>query len=114
MLPQLEALLEASPKVVAFRVLDNDPIDEANFLFKIRCELTSGASLQIRLHATSGLVRYSYQELSHRPLRRWDNAPHYPSLPTFPHHHHDVNGAVSESPLSGEPLLDLPRVLDIL
>jgi hypothetical protein len=114
MLPQLEALLRASPKVASFRVLDNDPIDDANFLFKIRCELTSGTSLQIRLQATSGLVRYSYQELSDRPLRRWDNAPHYPSLRSFPHHHHDVDGTVSESPLSGEPLADLPRVLDML
>ncbi len=41
MLPQLEALLRASPKVASFHVVDNDPIDEANFLFKLRCELTS-------------------------------------------------------------------------
>jgi len=50
MLPQLEALLRASPKVASFDVVDNDPIDEANFLFKLRCELTSGHTLQIRLH----------------------------------------------------------------
>ncbi|HEX7406917.1 MAG TPA: hypothetical protein VF515_04610 [Candidatus Binatia bacterium] len=36
MLPQLEALLRASPKVASFHVVDNDPIDEANFLFKLR------------------------------------------------------------------------------
>ena len=114
MLPQLEALLHASPKVVSFQVLDNDPIDEANFLFKIRCELTSGRVLQIRLHAMAGHVRYSYQELDDRPLRRWDNAPHFPGLTSFPHHHHDVNGTVSASFFSGEPVADLPRVLDTL
>jgi hypothetical protein len=114
MLPQLEALLHASPKVVSFQVLDNDPIDEANFLFKIRCELTSGRGLQIRLHAIAGHVRYSYQELGDHPVRRWDNAPHFPGVPSFPHHHHDVHGTVSVSSLSGEPVADLARVLDTL
>jgi len=114
MRPQLEALLHASPKVVSFQVLDNDPIGEANFLFKIRCELTSGRVLQIRLHAVAGHVRYSYQELGDRPLRRWDNAPHFPGLPGFPHHHHDGSGIVSASSFSGEPVADLSRVLDTL
>ena len=39
MLPQLEAVLRASPKVKTFQIIDNDPIDGSNFLFKIRCEL---------------------------------------------------------------------------
>ena len=70
MLPQLEALLHAAPKVVSFQILDNDPIDEANFLFNIRGELTSGRSLQIRLHAVASHLRYSYQEPRDRPFRR--------------------------------------------
>lgn len=49
MLPQLEAILRASPKVTSFQIIDNDPLDEGNFLFKIRCQLTSGHTLQIRL-----------------------------------------------------------------
>jgi hypothetical protein len=65
MLPQLEALLRASAKVAAFHVVDNDPIDESNFLFKVRCELNSGHVLQIRLHASvavsSGGLMYSDQ-----------------------------------------------------
>lgn len=43
------------------------------------------------------VVTYSYQWLdadSH-PMRRWDNTPHFPNLPGFPHHVHDeAAGAV--------------------
>ena len=47
MLPQLEALLQASTAVLSFDLVDNDPIDDANFLFKLRCALRSGRTLQI-------------------------------------------------------------------
>ncbi len=52
---------------MVWQVIDNDPIDEANYLFKVRCELTSGQVLEIRLHAVGGSLRYSYQEFSERP-----------------------------------------------
>jgi hypothetical protein len=114
MLPQLEAILEASPKVVSFQIIDNDPVDEENFLFKIRCELSSGRSLQIRLRAVAGHIRYSYQEFADRPPRCWDNAPHFSYLPTFPHHYPDSQGNVVESSLTGDPMLDLLHVLSAL
>ena len=114
MLPRLEALLRASPKVVSLQVIDNDPVDEDNFLFKIRCELISGHALQIRLRAAAGRLRYSYQEFADKPLRRWDNAPHFSHLPAFPHHYHDSQGNVTESSLTGNPLVDLPQVLTAL
>lgn len=67
MLPLLEGLLRTSSKVKSFHVIDNDPLDAENYLFKIRCELTSGQILQIRLRAVSGSIRYSYQELADNP-----------------------------------------------
>jgi len=39
------------------------------------------------------------------------NAPHYPHLPTAPHHFHDESGQVADSPLIGDPLADLAFVL---
>ena len=54
MLPPLEALLRTASKVKSFYIIDNDPLDEENFLFKIRCELILGSTLQIRLRAVSG------------------------------------------------------------
>jgi hypothetical protein len=111
MLPQLEALLQASPKVMAFQVLDSDAIDEDNFLLKIRCVLTSGCTFQIRLRAIADNVCYSYQEFTERPLRRWDYAPHFPHLPSLPHHDHDAQGNLTASRLTGEPAMDLQQVL---
>ena len=37
------------------------------------------------------ITRYSYhwQQSSEQLVKRWDNAPHYPSLTTYPHHLHD-------------------------
>jgi hypothetical protein len=114
MLSRLEALLRASPKVVSFQVIDNDPFDEGTFLFKLRCELHSGHILQIRIRSVADTLRYSYQEFTDRPLQRWDNAPHFSHLSTSSHHHHDSHGNVVESSLTGDPTLDLPLVLDML
>jgi Family of unknown function (DUF6516) len=111
MLLQVEAFLQSSAKVKSFQIIDNDPLDEENYLLKIRCELISGDTLQIRLRAVSGNIRYSYHELADTPLRRWDNAAHFPNLPNFPHHHHDAKGNITESSLTGDPTVDLPQVL---
>lgn len=37
------------------------------------------------------ITRYSYhwQQSSQQLVKRWDNAPHYPSLTTYPHHLHE-------------------------
>ena len=114
MLPPLEAVLRASPKVKSFEVIDNDPIDAENFLIKLRCDLTSGQTLQIRIRGMAGELRYSYQEFAGRPLRRWDNAPHFPHLTNFPHHYHGLEGNMTDSPLIGDPKTDLQQVLDAL
>lgn len=114
MLPPLEALLHASPKVTSFHIIDSDAIDAENFLLKIRCELTSGRTFQIRLRAVASHIRYAYQEFTDKPLRRWDNAPHFPHLPSFPHHYHDAQGNMTASMLTGEPTRDLQQVLQAL
>jgi hypothetical protein len=37
------------------------------------------------------IIRYSYhwQRSNQQIRKRWDNAPHYPNLATYPHHIHD-------------------------
>jgi len=114
MLRQLEAILRASGKVTTIDILDNDPIDADTYLLKLRCQLTTGTKLQIRLRAVTGQLRYSYQEFDMAEIQRWDNAPHFPHLKTHPHHYHDPYGNVLDSPLSGDPLTDLPIVLSKL
>ncbi len=114
MLPQLEAILHASVKVVSFEILDDDPLGRHQLLFKIRCKMTSGNNLQMRIRVDVDTLHYSYQEFTDKPLRRWDNAPHFSHLATAPHHHHNLDGNVVESPLTGDPLQDLPLVLNML
>jgi len=45
------------------------------------------------------------------PIIRWDNAPHHPYIPTYPHHFHSENGKVRPSDLMGDPARDLPKVM---
>lgn len=97
MLRKLEAILRASSKVIAIETLDNDPIDADNFLFKLRCQLTTGRKLQIRLRAVAGQLHYSYQEYDVAEIQRWDNAPHFPHLRTHSHHYHNPQGDVLDS-----------------
>lgn len=59
MLSRLKALLQASLKVTSIQVIDHDAIDQDNFLLRIRCELRSRQTLQIRLRAVAGHIRYS-------------------------------------------------------
>ena len=72
---------------------------------KIRCQLLRPAyQLEIRLIQTEEEILYSYQLFTDRPLLRWDNAPHFPALQSFPHHFHEETDRVQESSLTGNPL----------
>lgn len=50
---------------------------------------------------------YQYQSASGTLIFRYDNTPHFPALPTFPHHKHDG----SEANVVATPLPDLQVVL---
>ena len=51
-------------------------------------EMTERAlEAQGRLEVTK--YRHHWQDRHSRVLKRWDNAPHYPAINTFPHHLHD-------------------------
>ena len=108
---QVKALLTVSTLVTSWRVLIADEtVDRA--VYKIRCQLLRSAYwLELRFIQTEEELVYSYQLFADRPLTRWDNAPHFPSLKSFPHHFHEESGKVEESPLIGEPTQDLPHVL---
>ena len=42
-------------------------------------------------HGKTLITRYSYhwQRANQQVVKRWDNAPHYPTITTYPHHLHD-------------------------
>lgn len=79
---------------------------------KLRLILMDGSFLDIWLSADGD---YAYQWEQRRQsgrLYRWDNAPHYPGLSTFPDHFHEGDeNTVVESKLSAEPEQALREVL---
>lgn len=104
-------LLRACPAVRHAKVINYDETPQGKLEIKIRCRLVQEYQFQVWIHAEPQFLDYAYQLFSVRPLLRWDNAPHYPSISTMPHHFHDETEQVTASPLSGDPRSDLPLVL---
>jgi hypothetical protein len=83
---------------------------------RARCTLTNGDYVEIAVHITASDqdaeiddYRYQWMDAAQTLLyRRWDNTPHFPELPGFPHHCHVGNrGAVEpSSPMNLTQLLD--------
>lgn len=89
-------------------------IDEVGMrgVYKIRCILLpSRYKLETRFVQTETEILYSYQLFSDKPIIRWDNAPHYPEIKTYPPHFHTIESNVIESDLKGDAIEDLQRVL---
>lgn len=82
---------------------------------KLRLALTDGSFLDIWLSA-DGDYAYPWErrrQTGH--IYRWDNAPHYPSITTYPAHFHDGDeSAVTESQLDPKPESALRVVLDFV
>ena len=111
-LQKILSILDLSSVIVKREVLIADEIAE-RAVYKIRCRLLlSKYHLEIRLIQTEQETLYSYQLFSNHPIVRWDNAPHFPRIETFPHHFHNLRGRVENSELKGAPEKDLPLVLD--
>jgi hypothetical protein len=89
-------------------------IDELNArsIYRIKCNLTPKKyNLSIKIiHIESDII-YSYQLFSDKPLIRWDNAPHYPNIKSFPHHFHSESNKVISSKLTGRIEKDINIVL---
>ncbi len=108
---KIKATLAASGIVTVWRITVADETAE-RAVYKLRCHLLRAAyQLEIRLIHTGEALIYSYQLFSDQPLLRWDNAPHFPSVSSFPHHFHSESGQIETSSLTGDPSQDLPMVL---
>jgi hypothetical protein len=118
LVPDLLVFLRTHRLVESLRVVQYDETPWGKVELKIRCRLTLRSTqgeqyeLQVWLHHESAFQDYAYQLHTARPLLRWDNAPHYPRISSAPHHFHDEDNQVSASSLGGNPLIDLPQVLD--
>jgi hypothetical protein len=53
--------------------------------------------------------RHHWQDQTGHLIKRWDNAPHYPHMPSFPHHLHDgaEENVVEHRPVDALQILHL-------
>ncbi|WP_461108353.1 toxin-antitoxin system TumE family protein [Spirosoma koreense] len=65
-------------------------MDDATFL-KLKIVLTDSSVLYTKEYIDESIRNYAFQwQTAHNLwLMRWDNAPHFPKLTSFPHHRHD-------------------------
>ncbi len=84
------------------------------FFIKVRTSLNQNIKLQVRVYKNKNHIDYSYQIFDLVPIMRWDNAEHYMEIPSSPHHFHNQDGDVVESPLTGNPEEDLLIVTQII
>jgi hypothetical protein len=64
--------------------------------YRYRVTLVNGGLIEmtervLEVQGTLAVTKYRHhwQDSRGRLLKRWDNAPHYPVIETFPHHLHD-------------------------
>jgi hypothetical protein len=110
LLDDLLARMRATSGLSDVQIVENEAVDDETFVFKVRAAMIPNV-LQIRFLTDKNLERYSFQLYGDRPLLRWDNAPHYPGLPNFPHHFHDQDEKISFSTLTGSLLNDFDLVI---
>jgi len=91
--------------------------DETILLYRFRIRLKNGDLLEMmeRLvqknresHFLATTYSFHWQTGEGQLIKRWDNAPHFPNLPGFPHHIHDGRGDVVKQGkgLSGLEILE--------
>lgn len=114
LLASLLAALESSSICSNTSIEEIQEFSSEQFLIKLRTSLKQILKLQIRIYKNYLHIDYSYQVYDHSPVMRWDNAEHFPDIPTYPHHFHSEEGEVIESPLTGDPEKDIYSVLSIL
>jgi hypothetical protein len=109
---EIISYLESFSLISSIKVLALDEI-LARSVLRIRCSLLpSTHHLDIRLIQTENEIIYAYQLFTDHPIVRWDNAPHFPELSTFPHHYHNSKGKVEASRLKGAIFEDLNYVIN--
>ena len=106
--------LRASDVISKVEIKDVDEI-KGRGIYKVRCNLIpSRYKLEIRFLRTEKEILYSYQLFTDQPIIRWDNAPHYPKIKTYPHHFHTKNGNIVESKLKGNVIEDIHEILSTI
>jgi hypothetical protein len=111
LLGALGTAIQSHPLCVRVAEIETREFATDQFIVRIRVELMHKASFQARVYFNQGHIDYAYQLFTDLPLLRWDNKEEFRSVATYPHHHHDAQGNVQSSSLTGQPISDIPIVL---
>lgn len=96
MQPKTLEVLRRSDLVKEIISVEFDAVGDV-YRLKVRVKLRNNWLMDVWEHVAPGLRRYSYHVFYRKKMiTRWDNAPHFPSIRTFPHHKH-VNEKIEES-----------------
>lgn len=98
------------PSASDVRVVETEAFAEEQFHLKVRAKLAEPFQFQVRFYYNQGHLDYAYQLFADAPVLRWDNKEDAGDVPTAPHHFHNSEGAIVESPLNGDPVHDWPLV----
>jgi hypothetical protein len=79
-------------------------VDGSRLEFSEYVERTLEERMQVAVYS------YHWESANGELICRWDNAPHFPDLPGFPHHVHDGQSGAT---LPGQPV-DIFIVLDLI
>ena len=103
------------PQIVAFHVI-RERMTATDAYLRVKATLADGSVFEFAEYVQQAATRdammvmtYSYYWASANGslIRRWDNTPHFPALPGFPHHCHHAAGEVTP----GEPM-NIFRILE--
>ena len=111
LIDDLIEILKRHSAVKSVRIVNYDETPAGKIEAKLRCRLVRDYHMQVWFHHEPEFQDYACQLFTDHPILRWDNAPHYPNISTAPHHFHNENNNVSESPLKGKMQQDLKTVL---
>ena len=99
---EIEAAVARLPAYTENYIEEVLAADRANLRIRLRFE--SGCLLEINeaVIVESGLLktlgyRYHFQNADSELMFRYDNTPHFPSLPSFPHHKHLRDAIIASS-----------------
>lgn len=120
-LHRLDELLSVSPLVLEVEIVRRSIRDtefEKVLHYRYRVLLANGDLIEMTervLEAQGALEISKYRHHWQTPngvlIKRWDNAPHYPTIDTFPHHLHDGSEARVVSHPATTGLEVLQRIL---
>ncbi|MCE7063674.1 DUF6516 family protein [Dyadobacter sp. CY326] len=90
--------LDDKSLVAAYTINDFRELSESYYLnLEIRFKDDSILYVKEFIEPTRRKYAFHWQKKTGELIVRWDNAPHFPQLSTFPHHKHFGNGSVEES-----------------